>query len=244
MRTLLKICLFVTIFLAGCQKRPVRIPPPSSFLYNPEGAGHLIIIDFSKGKSFNHPLFAIWVEDENGHFIQTLYVSESVGKGVFQHGDASSGKWKPGPVRRPAALPYWGHRRGIAASDGLYIPDPENPIPDAYTGPTPGGDFLLQAHLDDGGLRKFRVLLEINQPWDWNEYWTNDKHPGDEDYKSSCQPAVVYETQIDMDDPQTVYEMKAIGHSHYSGKTGELFPDLSTLTTALQIAGSIRISVQ
>jgi len=35
-----------------------------------------------------------------------------------------------------------------------------------------------------------------------------------------------------------------VGHSHYSGKTGELFPDLSTLTTALQIADSIIVKVR
>jgi len=38
--------------------------------------------------------------------------------------------------------------------------------------------------------------------------------------------------------------MKAIGHSHYSGKTGELFPDLSTITTALQIADSIIVRIK
>ena len=39
--------------------------------------------------------------------------------------------------------------------------------------------------------------MEINQNWDWNEYWTNDKYPDDENYKMSCQPALVYEAVID-----------------------------------------------
>jgi hypothetical protein len=37
--------------------------------------------------------------------------------------------------------------------------------------------------------------------------------------------------------------MKPIGHSHPSGKDGELDSDLSTLTTALQIADSIVVRV-
>jgi hypothetical protein len=40
------------------------------------------------------------------------------------------------------------------------------------------------------------------------------------------------------------YKMKPIGHSHYSGKTGELFTDLSTFTTALQIADSIVVRIR
>ena len=68
--------------------------------------------------------------------------------------------------------------------------------------------------------------------------------PDDENYKMSCQPALVYETVIDPQSAQDSYRMKAVGHSHYSGKTGELFPDLSTLTTALQIADSIIVKVR
>ena len=96
----------------------------------------------------------------------------------------------------------------------------------------------------DGDLPgKFRILFEINQNWDWNEYWTNNKYPDDEDYKMSCQPALVYEAVIDTENKKDSYPMKVIGHSHYSGKTGELFSDLSTITTALDIAESIVVSI-
>jgi hypothetical protein len=91
---------------------------------------------------------------------------------------------------------------------------------------------------------KFKVMLEINQNWDWNEYWTNNKYPDDENYKWSCQPALVYEAAIDLKSLQDSYKMNPVGHSHYSGKTGELFTDLSTLTTALQIADSTIVKVK
>jgi hypothetical protein len=40
------------------------------------------------------------------------------------------------------------------------------------------------------------------------------------------------------------YLMSPAGHSHYSGKTGELFTDLSTLTTALKIVKTATVRVK
>jgi hypothetical protein len=236
--------LILASLLLGCQNKNLPDLPPVSYTYNAEGKGPRINIEFTKGKSFNHPVFAAWIEDEKGNFVQTIYVSESIGKGVFLHGDSSSGKWMPGEIRRPAALPYWSHKRNIKASDGLYIPDSKNPIPDAYTGPTPTGNFILTSNLDMEINKKFSVYFEINQTWDWNEYWTNTKYPDDEEYKTSCQPALVYRADINPDDKGQEYEMKVIGHSHFSGKTGELFTDLSTITSALSIVENIRIRIK
>lgn len=196
-------------------------------------------IEFRRGRAHNHPLMAIWAEDMDGNYLKTLYVALSIAEGVYRHGDASTGRWMPGPVRRPAALPYWGHQRGIQAPDGYFLPTREEPLPDAMTGPTPKTHFLLKSRLPESVPGKFRVLLEINQSWDWNRYWTNDKFPGDLHYMSSSQPAVVYEAVIDTQGERTAFPMKAVGHSHWSGATGELFPDLSTLTTALEIAETV-----
>jgi hypothetical protein len=223
-----------------------RIPveeAPGHITTNPSGLGPRLEIEMTRGESHNHPLMAIWVEDESGKFIQTLYVAESIGKGTFQHGDASRGFWMPGEIRRPAALPRWSHRRGIQAGDGLYLPTPDDPVADAYTGPTPGSSFILHTRLDDPGLKKFKVLFELNQTWDWNEYWTNNKFPEDEEYKTSCQPALVYAVTIDLENPEDSYEMEIIGRSHHSGANGELYDDLHTMTTALQIARHIEVRV-
>jgi hypothetical protein len=87
-------------------------------------------------------------------------------------------------------------------------------------------------------------LFEINQSWDWNEYWTNSKFPDDEQYKTSSQPALIYEAIIDLNSGNKEYEMQAIGHSHYSGKDGNLYTDLSTITTALEIVNKIIIRIK
>ncbi len=200
-------------------------------------------VEFIRGRAHNHPLMAIWAEDMEGNYLQTLYVAQSIAEGVFRHGDPSTGRWMPGPVRRPAALPYWGHQRGVKSEDGYYMPSQDDPLPDALTGPTPKSHFLLKSRLDPGERLQFRVLFEINQSWDWNRYWTNDRFPGDEHYMTSSQPALVYEAVVDLASGQQDFRLSPIGHSHWSGESGELFPDLSTLTTALEIAASITLRI-
>jgi len=211
---------------------------------NSTGTGPAFEVNFYGGPSLYYPLMAVWLEDEEGKYLQTLFVPRAIATGVFKYGSNSGGKWTEAAKRSPQTLPYWSHQRGVKASDGLYMPDPENPVADAYSGATPVTSFSLKTRADDGLPEKFRVMFEINQNWDWNDYWTNDKFPDDGYYLYSAQPALVFESRVDLKNASGRYLMKAIGHSHPSGSTGELFPDLSTLTTALQIADSIVVSVK
>ncbi|MDO9254181.1 MAG: hypothetical protein Q7U54_01625 [Bacteroidales bacterium] len=211
---------------------------------NVNGSGKSIEIELIKGKAHNHPTFAFWIEDTAGNYIQTLFVTEALGQGIFKYGDKSAGTWKPGEVHRPAALPYWAHKWGVKKVNGSFEPSSKNKVPDAYSGATPAGSFKLNTRTDNVKNGKVKLMMEINQPWDWNEYWTNALYPDDTDYQTSCQPAVVYSAIIDLDSSGTKIELKPAGHSHYSGKTGELYPDLSTITTALHIAEQITVSLQ
>lgn len=235
----------VLLLTFGCKssKKPVAIEPPLQINTNKNETGRMLEVHFVKGPEHNHPLMAVWIEDTSGNFLQTLYVAESIGKGVFKHGDASTGKWMPGEIRRPAALPVWSHRRGIKSEDGLYIPSLENPVADAVTGATPPGDFILTSKLMPDSPDEVMVFFEINQPWDFNEYWTNNKYPDNDEYKTSCQPALVYGARINLNEKGTDYELDLIGHSHYAGENGDLYPDVSTFTTALDITASINVKV-
>lgn len=218
-----------------------KAPKSDKIVSNPDGQGVSLEIEFTKGIAHNHPSFAFWVEDTSGNYIQSLFVSKSIGTGVFNFGEKKDGRWEQGEVRRPASLPYWAHKRGIKADDGLYIPSPEKPVPDAYTGATPKNNFVINTKLDKKGPEVFNVLFEINQPWDWNKYWTNNKYPGNIDYESSAQPALVYKGTIDLTVKENTFTMQPVGHSHYAGLDGSLTTDLSTMTTALEIAESIVI---
>jgi hypothetical protein len=210
---------------------------------NINGTGTALELKFTIGKAHNHPTLAVWLETIDGEYIQTLFVTKSLAIGIYGHGAQNDGVWKreSGEARRPATLPYYLHKRGVKAPDGTYLPTPEHPIPDAYTGATPINSFQLNTNSDKPIQGKFNVLVEVNQPWDWNSYWNNTLYINDVDYKTSCQPALVYAVTIDLDNPMEYYVLNPIGHSHYAGKDGLLYTDITTLTTALQIFDKIEI---
>lgn len=211
---------------------------------NMTAQGTFLEIRFTKGSSHNHPLMVFWLEDMQGNFIQTLYIARSIGTGIFEHGKAEQGHWEPGAIQRPAALPVWGHKRGQKNKYGNYLPTPEDPVADAYTGATPQQSFVLHVKTEQPIKEKVKLRMEINQSWDWNEFWTNNKYPENKDYKTSSQPALVYETLINPAQKDTTYNLQPIGHSHYSGNNGKIYEDLSTLTTAQKIARSVTVKIK
>ena len=197
-------------------------------------------IRFYKGKAFNHPSFALWLEELSGEYIRTLYVTKSYASGIFGHEMINDSVWKktPGPSYQPAALPYWTHKKGLIGGKYL-IPTPEHPFVDAYTGATPKQDFELK--LSSKPLKNFRILLEVNQPWDWNDYWTNGKFPENKAYAHSAQPSIVYAVEIN--DLQHEFYLNPIGHGSPTGEDGNLYTDLFTLSTAQHIFSMIRVEL-
>lgn len=207
--------------------------------------GQKLNFAFESGSAHNHPTFAIWIETPDGTMVQTLFVTKSIASGYFFYGDAGGGKWlkEPGVSMRPAALPYWLHRREVLNPNQSHMPTPESPVPDAYTGATPNSSFQLQAISSKRMDNRIRIFVELNQPWDWNKYWTNDKFPGDSDYKTSAQPSLVYSVEIDLSDPMQHYVLNPIGHGHPSGKDGRLYTDISGFTSALDIFKRISLTI-
>ncbi|NLE35825.1 MAG: hypothetical protein GX622_12030, partial [Bacteroidales bacterium] len=177
------IIIIASLLLSSCSPKPsaVRLAQRQTFtdvVTNKAGAGQEIELRFYGGPSLYYPLMAVWLENEEGRYIQTLFVPRAIATGVFKYGSNSTGKWIEASKRAPHTLPYWSHKRGIRAPDGLYMPDPDNPVADAYSGATPATSFVLKSRADNPLPSKFRVMFEVNQNWDWNEYWTNDKYPG------------------------------------------------------------------
>lgn len=238
--------LIIILILAGCASQRSMDEEQKVIRTSPENNIRTLEIQFVTGEAFNHPSFAIWTEDLYGNYIETLYVTQYVAKGKFAFGEIEPGKWKnePGEARRPATLPYWAHKRNIQAPDGLYVPSPETEVPDALTSATPKGNFVLETATSNTGNKKFRVLCEINQAWDANEFWTNDKFPNDNDYFGSLQPALVYAVTVNPNQSGKEYYLNPIGHSHPSGKTGELYTDLTTFSTAKEIANKIIVRLK
>ena len=242
--------LFIAVFMGiavnlQAQKKGKKDIVIDTLNYSIQANEGNLEISFLKGKSFNHPTFAIWTEDMDGNYIESLYVTQYFATGIYGNADAGDGKWsdEKGESIRPAALPYWSHKRNIESREGVFVPTPEKPVTDAVTGATPTNNFVMRVSPKNKTSKKFKVLFEINQTWDWNDYWTNNKYPKNKDYLSSAQPSLIYEAVIDPGNPGTQITFKPIGHGHYSGEDGSLTTDLSTLTTALEIANQIEISL-
>ncbi len=237
-----KCILICIVLLSSCVSQKPNDEQKAEIRSNIDANGFPITLVVAKGASFNHPTFAIWVEDLDGNYIETLFVTKYVASGVFGHGELAPGKWSnvPGAVRRPAALPYWSHKRNIQAPDGLYTPSPETAVPDAISGATPTNSFVLKTALSKKPSGSFKILLEVNQPWDSNEYWTNNKYPDDTNYATSLQPSLIYAATINPESMDKPIDLTIIGRGEASGKDGSLNTDVTSLTTAKEIFLSIR----
>ncbi len=205
---------------------------------------HKISVEFKKGKYFRYPLFAIWVEDSIGNYIETLYISRVISSSTFDYGKKTKGNWEAAIVRRPEALPYWSHKRGIKALDDLFLPLNATDL-DAVSGATPTGNFVVNSKLYFKNNSNYKVVLEVNQSYDWNRFYSKDKYPKDKIYSGSGQvgqPSLIYTTEIKGIEKYKF--MKLIGHGHHSGKDGKLYTDTSNITTAKQIADRIIVSFE
>lgn len=234
------------IIVGSCTSKRLSPAVVDSIETNRDVKGQELEIRFLKGAQYNHPTFSIWLEDLEGNFIETLFVTRYVATGIYGYGSLGKGKWdnKPGEAQRPSTLPYWLHKKGIVGNSNNLLPSADNKMPDAITGATPLNDFVLTTNASNKLPQKFRVMLEINQPWDWNEYWYNTLYENDYDYKASCQPALVYSVVVDKNQADKEYFLNIIGHSHYAGRNGELYTDITSISTAKDIIHKVSATLK
>ncbi len=190
-------------------------------------------------KKQNPPQIAIWIEDLEGNYLTTLYVSYRAG----------TQSWSGNSKKRKEALPYWNHARlpfqpGQPVPDGYTGATTQSPIPDAVTGATPNGNFDL-VMTPAGELDRFIIKAEFNHSTDYNEYYPKSVTQSDENYSAeSGQPAVIYEVMVDLTTGEKEYKMQMVGHSSPDGSNGQLYTDLSGLTSAKDIIKKITIKIQ
>ncbi len=103
----------------------------STVLYTQMGrAGRKLSIDVKAGPHYSGPgakvlgvtltgipQMAIWVEDTEGNYLETLYVTKKASNSSYLQGFFGTEQ-----ARRPEALPHWSHSRGVASEDGLLMP--------------------------------------------------------------------------------------------------------------------------
>lgn len=210
-------------------------------------------IDLLRSEHYWHPQMAVWTEDSQGNYLETVFVSKATAKGLF-FGGRSKDNFKTfdenkdavGDYRRVNALPVWSHKRGKVYADGMYTPTNQNPLPDVITGETLTDNFKLLSSVQHSD--SFVLKIEINVAFDDNEYYSEYDFPDDEVYHNGTgqlgQPSIIFETPINMNDGKNYYLMELMGHGHHSGQTGDIYTDLSTLTTAKQIVERIVVGVE
>lgn len=212
-----------------------------------------LTIDLLRAEHYWHPQMAIWTEDMDQNFLETVFVSKATAQGLF-FGGRSKENFKSfdsekdatgGEYRRVDALPVWSHKRGVQYSDGMFVPPPDEALPDGITGATLSENFKL--HTSASSHERFRLRIEINVAFDDNEYFSEYDFPDDEEFHAGTgqlgQPSIIFESLVDMNDGKDYYLMELIGHGHHSGQDGEIVRDLSKLTTALEIVERIVVGV-
>ncbi len=242
--------------LAGGQSQEVFETVPRGSSDTPPGIE--VAVEVMPGEHFGHkmkilplinitnnPQMVLWAETVDGEFLRTLYITERI----------ATQSWRGAPgddtpkeeIRRPESLPVWSHRHGEVYSDGLLVPTREEPMPDAVTGATPKGEFLVHTEIP-GGHEEVLVFLEVNMSTDFNDAFPAEAPEGSPNYSGgewgSGQPALVYRGRLLFDDggkPQLPVELTLLGHSSPDGSTGEVFTDLEGVTTAREIISAARV---
>lgn len=170
------------------------------------------------------PQCAVWVQDENGKYVGTLFITNS----------ASKKSWIGSPKEgRPDSLPVWYGAAGV---------DPANPKTtdtDAVSSATPKKSVTVtqQIHLKSG--KKYYVYAEVNQSFDYNEIWTK-KNSG-----VNGQPSVVYCQEFIAKEEEQEIELVLTGTGDVSGKSNSINKtELNKLTTADKIISNIFVVIK
>ena len=174
---------------------------------------------------------AIWLTDENGVFVDTVYVTRKVGKKGLSNRSGGLDDKFGGP--RLSTLPVWAYSRGVDYGNGNFYPPKSKPLADAITSATAkAGEFIWEwkpkKALKPG---KYFYYIEVNKSFDKTE---NHKYSW---YRG--QPSVVWQGNILAGNQILKTEAKIIGHGHVAGEDGKTNPDLSTLTTSLRLIEKI-----
>lgn len=118
------------------------------------------------------PQIAVWVEDSDGTYVDTLFVTKK----------ASGNKWIGSPkYGRPESLPDWYRAKGQNPAVKISKDDL-----DATTSATPKKGIVISKDLELEKGKTYVFKCQANQSFDYNEYYTKKNSGVD------GQPAVLY----------------------------------------------------
>ncbi|MEO0476082.1 MAG: hypothetical protein AAF085_08975 [Planctomycetota bacterium] len=240
---LLFVVALVTVILL--QPRPVTAiiglssnvgPDPSRFeldgqrmlyRYDPSPQ-YRMLLEVMGGSAYDvddPPFVAIWIENRSGYHIKSLYHSEQEGY--------------------ESQLPYWHYKRSEylrykaeheAKSDAERQAEADEL--DAVSSATENDSFDPADYIvprDPGRESPYRVMIEINQPGDGNQYHAD-------------QPGLVYAVEVDNSDSRTFQVLEIVGYpvaeKDEDGETAwSLYFADETITTALDLLDSALLRI-
>ena len=172
-------------------------------------------------KSGHEPQIAIWLEDEQGRYLKTLYVTQK----------ASGLSWFFGPKEgRPESLPVWYH----ASKHGSKMSAAKNSSPaekeiDAVTSATPKGGLVINQKIDDASCV---IKVEVNASFDYNSTWTK-KNSG-----VNGQPSLVYQALVPTGQKEEL-SFELIGSGSLDGSDGSIHKNVAGIDSAKTIVRTI-----
>lgn len=191
----------------------------------------VLVTPGSEWKGKFPPQFAVWVQDSEGNFVQTLFATKR----------ASKRSWIFAPKSgRPESLPVWynasGNEKAFSGGEKLST-ELENGL-DAVTSATPKGSFDIVKKLRLDETKKYFVFAEVNKSFDYNEFYPKNAEKKSPEYSGvNGQPSAVYCAELSAENPEA--KMNLVGTGSLTGKNGSVENKTETLTTAKNLVEKI-----
>ena len=174
-------------------------------------------------KSGKEPQVAIWLEDQNGRYIKTLYVTKK----------ASALSWLFGPKEgRPESLPVWYHASKHDSSKSAASSSSDQKEIDAVTSATPKGGLVINQKIGDESCV---IKVEVNASFDYNSTWTK-KNSG-----VNGQPSLVYQALVPAGQKEEL-TFELIGSGSPDGSDGSVHKNAAGIDSAKTIVRIINVT--
>ena len=175
-------------------------------------------------KSGKEPQFAVWLEDEQGRYIRTLYVTQK----------ASGISWIFAPKEgRPESLPVWYHAsKHDAKKSAAQNSSPDKKEIDAVTSATPKGGLVINQKIDDASCV---IKVEVNASFDYNSTWTK-KNSG-----VNGQPSLVYQAILPAGQKEEV-ALELLGSGSIDGSDGSVYKNVGGIDSAKTIVKAVNVT--
>jgi hypothetical protein len=180
-----------------------------------------------------NPQMAIWLEEKDGTFIKTIYVTEKTAKAKFKGRNSFY----------PSTLPIWMFKREKENKIGGYWPDKSTTVTDALTGATPDSVFsknfqVSSKEVERGVLLKF----EVNISRDFNDAYHKNVSKNSPYYSNGVngQPSIVYQIELSEKLFGMDFELTLEGSGSAAGRNGIVDWEAPDITTARDIIESVR----